>query len=289
MSDSEIPERYAVMGNPVGHSKSPTIHRMFAGQFKENIDYTAIQVEPGGFARAVDRFRATGGRGLNVTVPFKLEAYRLADLHTDLAEKAQAANTLRFNRDGRIEAHNTDGLGLVRDLARLLGVDWRDPVGRCPKRAFQGKSVLVLGAGGAVRGVLAPLLECAPDSVVIANRTVARAKELERLFGNPPISACGLHDLAGQGFDIVINGTSASLQGEVPLLPQEIFSAGALAYDMMYGDRPTPFMEWARQNGAACVSDGLGMLVEQAAESYYFWRGMRPDTAAVMKALRDRN
>ncbi len=288
MLDSDRLDCYAVMGNPIGHSKSPMIHRLFAGQFKDNIDYTAIQVDPGGFAQAVEQFRATGGLGLNVTVPFKLEAYRLADLHTDLAEKAQAANTLRFRSDGRIEAHNTDGLGLVRDLARLLDIEWHPHVERCPETLFRGKSVLILGAGGAVRGVLAPVLDCAPDSVVIANRTVVRAKELELLFGGPPVSACGFHELVGRRFDIVINGTSASLQGELPPLPHDLFNAGAFAYDMMYGSRPTPFMEWAQQNGAAHTSDGLGMLVEQAAESYFFWRGKRPETAAVLAVLRAR-
>ncbi|MHB8428192.1 MAG: shikimate dehydrogenase [Acidiferrobacterales bacterium] len=284
-----MPDRYAVMGYPVGHSRSPAIHRMFARQFKDNIEYTAIQVEPGGFAQAVEQFRLTGGRGLNVTVPFKLEAYSLADLHTDLAQKAQAANTLRFNRDGKIDAHNTDGPGLVRDLSRLMGIEWSNPGGRCPPDAFRGKSLLILGAGGAVRGVLAPLFTCSPDRVVIANRTLARAKELGAIFGGSAISACSFHDLSGQRFDIVINGTSASLQGEMPPLPQGIFNAGALAYDMMYGDRPTLFMEWARQHGAAQVADGLGMLVEQAAESYYFWRGKRPDTTSVMAAVRARS
>ncbi len=289
MSEFDMPDRYAVMGYPVGHSKSPAIHLMFARQFKDNIEYTAIQVEPGGFAQAVEQFRIAGGCGLNVTVPFKLEAYSLAELHTDLAQKAQAANTLRFNHDGKIEAHNTDGPGLVRDLSRLMDIAWNDPAGSGPPSAFRGKNVLILGAGGAVRGVLAPLLACSPDSVVIANRTIARAQELIGIFGGPTISACGFHDLCGQRFDIVINGTSASLQGEMPPLPMGIFNAGALAYDMMYGDSPTPFMKWARQHGAPSVADGLGMLVEQAAESYYFWRGKRPDTAAVMAALRARS
>ncbi|MDA8362965.1 MAG: shikimate dehydrogenase [Gammaproteobacteria bacterium] len=282
MTHSDAAERYAVMGNPISHSRSPAIHRMFADQFKDDIDYTAIQVGLDGFADAVRQFRASGGRGLNVTVPFKLEAFHLADTRTDQAEKAQAANTLRFSRDGRIEAHNTDGLGLVRDLARLLGIEWRDRAAGL----FAGKSILILGAGGAVRGVLAPLLECAPAMVVIANRTIARAQELKQLAGTPLVRACGFDDLAGQRFDIVINGTSASLKGEVLPLPRGIFRAGALAYDMMYGNHPTPFMDWARQNHVVTVSDGLGMLVEQAAESYYFWRGKRPETAAVMAALR---
>lgn len=288
MFDFEKPERYAVMGNPVSHSLSPAIHRQFASQFNENIEYTAIQVDPGGFAQAVEQFRANGGRGLNVTVPFKLDAYRLADTRTPLAEEAQAANTLRFLDDGRIEAHNTDGLGLTRDLMRLLGEVRPETAGRTSVRAFQAKDILVVGAGGAVRGVLGPLLQQTPHSIVVANRTVDKARELAQLFA---VSACALDrlaDVGGLGFDIVINGTSASLQGEVPPLPDGLFRPGALAYDMMYGSQPTPFMSWARQQGAAVVADGLGMLVEQAAESFYFWRGKRPDTAVVLKDLRQR-
>ncbi len=278
----DLPERYAVMGNPVSHSRSPAIHRLFARQFGDHIDYTAIEVDLDGFAEAVRRFRSTGGQGLNVTVPFKLEAFRLADVCTDLAKQAQAANTLRFTNDGTIEAHNTDGLGLVRDLARLLGVGWRARGGPL----LSGKSVLLLGAGGAVRGVLAQLLECVPEAVVIANRTISRAQELVRPGGLSAMRASGFQDLAGQHFDVVINGTSAGLKGEAPPLPRGLFATGALAYDMMYGDRPTPFMDYAARDGAAIISDGLGMLVEQAAESYCFWHGKRPDTQIVLKALR---
>jgi len=285
MFDFDKAKRYAVMGNPVSHSMSPAIHRQFASQFKDNIEYTAIQVDPGGFTQAVDLFRANGGRGLNVTVPFKLEAYRLADMCTPLAQEAEAVNTLRFHDDGKIEAHNTDGLGLTRDLNRLLGIEMHDDVPRYMGAAFRGKDILVLGAGGAVRGVLGPLLLQGPDSLVVANRTVAKAEELARLFR---VRACGFDKLAGCDFDIVINGTSASLQGEVPLLPAGLFKSDALAYDMMYGNRPTTFMEWAQKHGAAHVADGLGMLVEQAAESYYFWCGKRPDTAPVITILRRR-
>ncbi|MDA8420261.1 MAG: shikimate dehydrogenase [Pseudomonadota bacterium] len=284
--DDDAPDRYAVMGNPVSHSRSPAIHRMFAAQLGDRIEYTAIQVEPGGFAQAVEQFRVSGGRGLNVTVPFKLEAYQLADSHTPLAQQAQAANVLRFAPDGALEAHNTDGPGLVRDLMRLLGIGGSGHPGSSAQDVFRGRRMLVLGAGGAVRGVLAPLLAGVPASVVVANRTVERARDLERLFGAGRIRACGYSDLAGHSFDIIINGTSASLGGEVPPLPAGLFNAGALAYDMMYGDRSLPFLDWAQRSGAASVSDGLGMLVEQAAESYHFWRGRFPDTVPVLAALR---
>ncbi|MHB8455343.1 MAG: shikimate dehydrogenase [Acidiferrobacterales bacterium] len=276
-------DRYAVMGCPVSHSKSPAIHRQFASQFKDNIEYVAIQVDPGGFTAAVNQFRANGGRGLNITVPFKLEAYQLADIHTPLAQQAGAANTLRFRDDGKIEAHNTDGLGLVRDLGRLLGVPPSDSAACDLEAAFAGKNILVLGAGGAVRGVLGPLLLQSPASLTIANRTLARAEELAGLFD---VRALSYERLAGRGFDLVINGTSASLKGQALPLPAGLFSPHALAYDMMYADRPTAFVEWASRHGAAQFADGLGMLVEQAAESYFFWRGKHPDTAPVLANLR---
>ncbi len=289
MPDLEKPDRYAVMGYPVSHSKSPAIHQQFASQFKDNIDYLAIEVNPGEFTAAVNRFHANGGRGLNVTVPFKLEAYQLADIHTPLAQLAGAANTLRFRDDGKIEAHNTDGLGLARDLGRLLGVPLSDDAACEPRAAFAGKDILVLGAGGAVRGVLGPLLMQAPASLTIANRTLARAKELAWMFHVRACSYDSLAELSGRGFDLVINGTSASLQGQSLPLPAGLFSPHALAYDMMYADRPTPFIEWASRHGAGQISDGLGMLVEQAAESYFFWRGKHPDTAPVLENLRKRH
>ncbi len=288
MFDFENPERYAVMGNPVSHSLSPVIHQQFASQFKERIEYSAIQVDPGGFEQAVAQFRANGGRGLNVTVPFKLEAYRLADMITPLAQEAQAANTLRFLDDGAIEAHNTDGLGLMRDLMRLLGLSYGRAGADTVGLAFQSRDILVVGAGGAVRGVLGPLLRQSPRLLVVANRTVDRARELAEKFA---IQACALDRLAEvgrSGFDIVINGTSASLHGEMPPLPNGLFKSDAIAYDMMYGKKPTSFMQWASQQGVTRVSDGLGMLVEQAAESFYFWRGKHPDTEPVLKILRQR-
>jgi shikimate dehydrogenase len=269
------PKRYAVMGHPVSHSKSPLIHKQFAHQFKHNLEYTAIDVDPGGIAQAVEQYRANGGKGLNVTVPFKQDAYKLADNLSDRAKHAGAVNTLMFESDGRVFGDNTDGTGLVHDLIHNLGVPIKD------------KSVLVMGAGGAVRGVLGPLLKQHPKLVVVANRTVGRAKELAEVFDHyGKLKACGYEDLKGHRFDIVINGTSASLQDEVPSLPASLFARNALAYDMMYGDRPTAFMIWAEHHGAETVSDGLGMLVEQAAESYFVWHGVRPDTKPVITELR---
>ncbi len=269
------PDRYAVMGNPVAHSKSPLIHQQFARQLGHSIEYRAIQVDPGGLAQAVEQFRAQGGKGLNITVPFKLDAFRLTDHLSERARLAGAVNTLKFEADDRIFGDNTDGAGLVHDLEINLGVHLRD------------KNILILGAGGAVRGVLGPLLRHHPKRVVIANRTVARARDLAAQFAElGPVETCGYPELRGRRFDLVINGTSASLQGEVPPLPETLFTRGALAYDLMYGDRPTAFLNWAMLRGAGTVADGLGMLVEQAAESYFIWRGVRPETQSVIAALR---
>ncbi|HCU53176.1 MAG TPA: shikimate dehydrogenase [Gammaproteobacteria bacterium] len=273
--DFEKRDRYAVMGNPVAHSKSPRIHALFAHQFGHQIEYTAIQVDAGGFVQAVDQFRAGGGKGLNVTVPFKQEAFKLADHLSERATTAQAVNTLRFEDDGRLFGDNTDGAGLVHDLEKNLHV------------AIKDKRILVLGAGGAVRGVLQPLLHKHPALIVIANRTVATAKELAEEFGSyGKIEACGFDALKGKHFDLVINGTAASLKGEIPPLPDNLFTTRALAYDMMYGDKAKPFLDWAAVHGAETVTDGLGMLVEQAAESYLIWRGVRPETRSVIEKLR---
>jgi shikimate dehydrogenase len=269
------PARYAVMGNPVAHSKSPHIHRHFAHQFGHNIEYTALWVDVDGFREAVEQFRDEGGKGLNITVPFKLEAFQLADNLSDRAKLAGAVNTIRFEPDGKIFGDNTDGTGLVHDLTKNLGAHLRN------------KKILVLGAGGAVRGVLGPLLRQNPAVLVIANRTVSKARELAKIF-TPigKVEACGYENLIGKRFDVVINGTSASLKGEIPPLPVNLFANDAVAYDMMYGDKPTPFLEWAMLNGAAIAVDGLGMLVEQAAESYLLWRGARPETKHIIAALR---
>ncbi len=269
------PARYAVMGNPVAHSKSPVIHQQFAHQFGHDIEYTALWVDLDGFPEAVQQFRAEGGKGLNVTVPFKLEAFRLADNLSDRARLAGAVNTLRFEPDGKIFGDNTDGTGLVHDLTKNLDVHLRD------------RKILVLGAGGAVRGVLGPLFKQRPALLTIANRTVSRAQELAKAFAHlGKVEACGYGELVGKRFDVVINGTSASLKGEVPPLPVNLFAKNAVAYDMMYGDKPTAFLEWAMLHGAATAADGLGMLVEQAAESYLLWHGVRPETRHVIAALR---
>ena len=270
------PARYAVMGNPVAHSKSPVIHKLFAHQFGHDIEYTALWVDTDGFADTVEQFRAEGGKGCNVTVPFKLEAFKLADNLSDRAKLAGAVNTVRFEPDGKIFGDNTDGTGLVHDLTKNLNVPLR------------GKKILVLGAGGAVRGVLGPLLKQNPAQLVIVNRTVAKAKELTQVFAPfGKVEAIGYDDLVGKRFDVVINGTSASLKGEMPPLPVNLFANNAVAYDMMYGDKPTPFLEWAMLHGSVTTAaDGLGMLVEQAAESYLLWRGVRPDSRPVIQQLR---
>ena len=273
--DFHKPARYAVMGNPVAHSKSPRIHALFAHQFGHKIEYTAIQVDVGGFAQAVGQFRASGGQGLNVTVPFKQEAFKLADHRSERATIAQAVNTLKFEGDGRLFGDNTDGAGLVHDLEKNLHAHIKD------------KRVLILGAGGAVRGVLHPLLHKHPALIVIANRTVAKAKELVAEFAQyGKLEASGFEALKGKHFDLVINGTAASLKGEIPPLPENLFAKHALAYDMMYGDKARPFTGWALLHGAERAVDGLGMLVEQAAESYLIWRGVRPETKSVVEKLR---
>ena len=268
-------DHYAVMGNPIAHSKSPRIHTLFAGQTGEDLDYRAILVELDGFAAAVGDFVAAGGRGLNITVPFKEQAWKLAATRSPRAELAGAVNTLSVGGDGSLSGDNTDGAGLVRDL--LANHD----------ATLAGKRLLLLGAGGAARGVLGPLLNEKPALLVIANRTASKAVELARLFCElGRVEGCGLDDVAGQPFDILINATAASLAGEVPAIADDTVTPESWCYDMMYGDKPTAFMEWSHAQGAAHVMDGLGMLVEQAAESFYIWRGVRPDTAPVIAALR---
>lgn len=271
---SPPPPLYAVMGNPVAHSLSPQIHSMFAQQFEMKLDYRRIHVDVGGFDQAVDSFRASGGQGVNVTVPFKIEAWELADELTERAQAAGAVNTLWFAGD-RIHGDNTDGAGLCRDI-----------IGNLNFRIAE-KEVLVVGAGGAVRGVLGTLLDENPASLLVANRSVDKAGILAELFaGRGRIDTGGFESLAGRSFDLVINGTSASLQGELPPLPDGLFAEDALGYDMMYGLEGAPFLRWAQDHGAARVADGLGMLVEQAAESFHVWHGKRPETAPVIDKLR---
>ena len=267
-------DRYVVIGHPVAHSKSPDIHARFAEQTGQDMQYQRLLAPLDGFEQAVRAFIGEGGRGANVTVPFKLEAYALA---TDLTERARAAgavNTLAFD-GARIAGDNTHGFALVADIVRNAGV------------TRHGKRILLLGAGGAARGALLPLLAERPACLVIANRTVDKARELAQRFG--AAGTVSASDYAGlqQPFDIVINATSASLADDLPPIPPQVFGAGSLAYDMMYAKQPTVYLRFAQAHGAA-IRDGLGMLVEQAAEAFYGWRGVRPDTAPVLDELRNK-
>ncbi|GHC16297.1 shikimate dehydrogenase [Aidingimonas halophila] len=265
-------ERYCVFGHPVGHSRSPSIHSAFAAQHGATIDYTAIEAPLDDFAGAWQAFTNTGGVGANVTVPFKEEAFRLADTLSERAKRAGAVNTLSLTSAGTTQGDTTDGVGLVRDLEHH-GV------------ALKDSHVLILGAGGAVRGVLEPILATGPASVLIANRTAMKARALAADFQDMGSVEGGGFDTVSGAYDLVINGTSASLAGDLPPLPDSLFASNGTAYDMMYGAEPTVFLQWARERSARTL-DGLGMLVEQAAESYYLWRGKHPDTRAVLEALR---
>jgi len=267
-------DRYGVMGHPVAHSKSPFIHKQFAAQTGQNLVYEAIDAGLGEFAAAVERFRDTGGRGLNVTLPFKEEAFRLAESTTERAQRALAVNTLCFEEDG-VRGDNTDGVGLIRDLKSNLKV------------VISGRRTLLIGAGGAARGVLGLLLDEAPAELVIANRTAERARSLLQSFRSQgTLRVSSFEALEDTAFDLVINATSAGVRGETPPVPPSAICAGGCAYDMMYGAGSTAFVEWARAAGAGTAVDGLGMLVEQAAESFSVWRGMRPQTAPVLRSLR---
>jgi len=265
-------DRYAVIGNPVAHSQSPWIHAEFARQTGQDIEYLRLEAPLDGFARAVDDWRAAGGRGANVTVPFKDQAFLYC--HGSVTERARLAgvvNTLVFET-GKVSGDNTDGVGLLRDITVNLG------------RAIAGSRVLLMGAGGAAQGVIAPLLAAAPARLVVANRTADKARALARRYG--AAAGGGYDDLRAEQFDLLVNATSAGLAAQAPPLPGGVFAPQALAYDMVYG-RDTPFLALARAAGArAC--DGSGMLVEQAAESFLLWRGRRPDTAPVLAALRAR-
>ena len=272
------PDRYCVMGNPIAHSRSPRIHSLFADLTEQSLVYERALVALDGFDAALQALVANGTRGMNVTVPFKLDAARLADTRSDRVVRAGAANTLVVGADGRIHADNTDGLGLVADIIRNAGV------------ALAGQRVLLLGAGGAAAGALAPLLAQAPSQLVVSNRTTSKAEALVAqhadlaLLYKTELLALAAPALSGH-FDIIINATASSLQGATIPVPSAVVRPGALVYDMMYGPAAQPFLDWATEHGAV-GRDGLGMLVEQAAEAFALWRGVRPPSAPVLAQVR---
>jgi shikimate dehydrogenase len=267
-------DRYALFGNPLGHSKSPLIHNGFARSLGHDVEYSLIEAPLTGFAQAAVAWRDGGAKGCNITTPFKLDAFALATQRLPRAELAGAANCLKFEPDGRILAEMFDGIGLANDIDRNLGLSMR------------GKRVLMLGAGGTVRGCLQPFLECQPAALVVANRTAAKAQVLAQQFAPfGPVAGCGYDDLGGERFDIVLNATSASLRGELPAVPDTVFVGAALAYELTYGKGLTPFLRQAQEAGVARLADGVGMLVEQAAEAWVWWRGVRPETRAAIDRL----
>ena len=267
-----MPDRYGVVGNPIAHSKSPQIHTAFARATGEDLTYERLLAPLDAFVATVEAFARDGGRGLNVTAPFKQQAFALCATRAPRADLAGAVNTL-LRREGRWHGDNTDGVGLVRDLRNNLGL------------SIAERSVLILGAGGATRGVLDPLLAEGPRRLCIANRTEARAQELACAFAARGTVEAASFDLR-EAFDLVINATSAEHSGDIALWPRAVVARSTFAYDMTYADEPTAFMRWAREGGTADVRDGLGMLVEQAAESFFLWRGVRPDTRPVLASLR---
>ena len=269
------PDRYAVFGQPIKHSKSPRIHQLFAEQTGQDLQYSAQEVVAEQFAETAKTFFAQGGKGLNCTVPLKELAWNFATLKTERAELAKAVNTLAAHSDSSILGDNTDGCGLVTDLLVNHGI------------SVSGKRILLLGAGGASRGVLLPLLEQCPACLVIANRTTAKAMDLAAEFAHKGvISGCGFADLIDdEAFDVILNATSASLTGQLPPLPDTLLAKQSVCYDLAYGNGPTAFVRWGLEHQATKSLDGLGMLVEQAAEAFFIWRGVRPETASVIALL----
>lgn len=268
-------DRYAVFGHPIGHSKSPRIHTLFAEEAGQRLVYFAQDVDRPEFEHAARSFFLDGGLGLNCTVPLKEAAFHFADRRSPRAERSKAVNTLAVWDDGAVYGDNTDGVGLLCDLTVNLGLQ------------LTGTRILLLGAGGASRGVVAPLLEANPASLVIANRTVSKASVLADEFApSGAVSACGFRELIGCHFDLVLNATSASLSGELPPLPDDLLLPGGCCYDLAYGSQPTPFVAWGHSHGASISVDGIGMLVEQAAEAFLLWRGIRPRTGPVIQALK---
>jgi shikimate dehydrogenase len=268
-----IEQRYAVFGHPIAHSLSPRIHTLFAAQTEQHtMSYTAVDVSEDQFETAINDFYQQGGLGLNCTVPLKLLAFQRADLLSQRAQRCGAVNTLSFKGDGTILGDNTDGVGLLRDITHNQNVPIRDT------------KLLILGAGGATRGILEPLLQEDPQQIVIANRTVEKALSLAELFndlGN--VIGCGYDALDGQSFDLIINATAASLHNQLPPLPDTALKPNGNCYDLAYGAQPTPFVKWGQQHGATISVDGLGMLIEQAAEAFLIWRGVRPNTQSMIQ------
>ncbi|MGZ8935818.1 MAG: shikimate dehydrogenase [Methylobacter sp.] len=269
-----LKDRYAVFGQPIAHSKSPAIHRIFAQQTGQSLEYTAQEVSAKSFSTTAETFFAQGGKGLNCTVPLKELAWAFADRKTDRAQLSKAANTLAVQADGSVLGDNTDGCGLVRDLLINHAL------------TLTGARILILGAGGASRGVIVPLLEQSPRSIVIANRTVFKAINLACEFQDRgSITGCGFNELQHSQFDLILNATSASLNGRLPPLEASFLAENGVCYDLAYGDAPTAFVRWGRENHAFKSLDGLGMLVEQAAEAFFIWRGIRPETQPVIELL----
>jgi len=267
-------DRYAVVGNPISHSKSPLIHKMFAEQTGQNLSYDKIEGGRDTFEQEVSKFfEAEENKGLNVTVPFKERAFAMCELLTDRAQAAEAVNTL-YLKGRKLVGDNTDGCGLVTDIQDNYGF------------SLEGKRILLIGAGGASKGVILPILEARPEQLVLSNRTFSKAQELVEKFDRKDFQASSFEALNAP-FDLVINGTSASLSGNLPEISPTIFSSKTWVYDMMYGSEMTVFNRWAHESGAATVMDGLGMLVEQAAEAFFIWRGVRPDTGLVLQSLRN--
>ena len=270
---TSAPDRYALVGHPVEHSRSPLIHTVFARATGQRLTYELIDAAPAAFETAVRGFGAAGGKGLNVTVPHKEAAFALCNTHGEAATVAGAVNTISF-RNGALHGDNTDGVGFVRDVTVNLGQE------------LTGARIVVLGAGGAARGILGPLLDQKPAEVTIANRTKERADELVAKLGHAALLARSFDELADQGpFDVVINATSAGLKGEAPPFPPSLVGSASFCYDLVYGSSDTPFVAWAKAHGAARAAQGWGMLVEQAAESFAIWRGVRPDTKALLKQV----
>jgi shikimate dehydrogenase len=267
-------DRYAVFGYPIKHSKSPRIHKIFAEQTGQSLEYTAQEVPAGQFSSAVAAFFANGGKGLNCTIPLKELAWAYADVKTERAQLSKAVNTLALQADGLILGDNTDGVGLVTDLMANHAI------------TLVGSRILILGAGGASRGIIAPILEQSVHSIVIANRTVDKAINLAGEFHHKgSITGCGFNDLKNQQFDLIINATSTSLSGQLPALPENLPAKYGVCYDLAYSNEPTVFVRWGLENHALMSLDGLGMLVEQAAEAFFIWRGIRPKTRPVIELL----